>query len=243
MREAETGSRRSARKRTGLPPSGPRANGRRRERAASERAEAERAEAEKRAAEQRAAEEKARAALNPPGRPTRSIWSPPPRTSPASPAPTAAETTGPVPAVPGSGRETVRSSWSPPTPRRRSALAVSAAGVAAVARAVPAAQEQPSPARDADPFADLPRITPFTDFELDPVDSRPAPTPDGYTGRRRAAAEESVAAHDDAAAGRHSQGGAAPADTGTGRRSRHAEDNTEANELLARLLARESAQR
>ena len=149
-----------------------------------------------------------------------------------------------MPAVPGSARETVRGSWSPPTPRPGAASP--APQPTPQPSPQPAAQpaERPSPpARDADPFADLPRITPFTEFELDPIDSRPAPTPDGYTGRRRAASEESVAAADDAAGGRHSQGGAAPADTGAGRRSRHAEENTEANELLARLLARESAQR
>ncbi len=95
-----------------------------------------------------------------------------------------------------------------------------------------------------DPFADLPRITPFTEFELDPIDNRPAPAPDAYTGRRRATSEDTGSpAAEDAAGGRHSQAGATPAGTTSGRRHRHAEENTEANELLARLLARESAQR
>ncbi len=47
----------------------------------------------------------------------------------------------------------------------------------------PAAAEQGPTPNGAEPFAALPRITPFTAFELDPVETAPAPSP--YSGRRR----------------------------------------------------------
>ena len=81
-----------------------------------------------------------------------------------------------------------------------------------------------SPGITADEFAGLPRIRPFTDFELDPVEP-PLPA---YTGRRRRPEDDDG----ERGAGRHSR----PADEPE-RRHRRAEDN--ADDLLARLLARE----
>jgi hypothetical protein len=83
----------------------------------------------------------------------------------------------------------------------------------------------PSPRPD--DFADLPRIRPFTDFELDPVDP-PAKDEPAYTGRRRRPDDE-----DEGGAGRH----ASPGDGAT-RRHRRAEEGGD-DDLLARLLARE----
>lgn len=83
---------------------------------------------------------------------------------------------------------------------------------------------QPSP--HPDDFADLPRIRPFTDFELDPI-AAPAKDAPAYTGRRRRPDDE-----DEASSGRH----ASPGDGAT-RRHRRAEEG--GDDLLARLLARE----
>jgi hypothetical protein len=81
----------------------------------------------------------------------------------------------------------------------------------------------PSPAPAADDFAALPRLRPFTDFELEPVEP-------SYTGRRRRADDEP--ANGD---GRHSaSNGEEPP-----RRHRRAEDSDD--DLLARLLARETS--
>jgi hypothetical protein len=89
----------------------------------------------------------------------------------------------------------------------------------------PPAAAAPVPAAPplVDDFASLPRIRPFTDFELDPIEDEPI-----YTGRRRAEEPE--------ANGRHSHAVERP----TGRRHRRA-DETEDADLLAKLLARESA--
>jgi hypothetical protein len=83
-----------------------------------------------------------------------------------------------------------------------------------------------------DPFAGLPRIRPFTDFELDPIDEPPP-----YVGRRRAGHGPEDG---DAAAGRHSRGqGEEPPEQPRGRR-RAPEDG---DDLLQRLIARESSRR
>ncbi len=66
----------------------------------------------------------------------------------------------------------------------------------------------PAPLDDADPFAGMPRITPFTAFELDPVETEPA-----YSGRRRRAEEARRARHAAEAA-------AAAESTAAGRRRR-----------------------
>jgi hypothetical protein len=91
----------------------------------------------------------------------------------------------------------------------------------------PAAPEpRPATTLGADPFAGLPRIRPFTDFELDPIEDEPS-----YTGRRRRTEE---AEGGDEPRGRHASG---PGEDGepSGRR-RAPEDG---HDLLARLLARE----
>jgi hypothetical protein len=79
---------------------------------------------------------------------------------------------------------------------------------------------QPSPPPSGqDEFAGLPRIRPFTDFELDPIEDETA-----YTGRRRKTGDEP-------GSGRHAQS------EGPGRRHSRAEDN--GDDLLARIFARE----
>lgn len=74
----------------------------------------------------------------------------------------------------------------------------------------------------ADELASLPRIRPFTDFELDPIES-------SYTGRRRRADPD-----ESSSAGRHSRGADEPT-------RRHARGEDSDDDLLARLLARESS--
>jgi hypothetical protein len=86
----------------------------------------------------------------------------------------------------------------------------------------PAPPAAPAPARGSfDELAALPRIRPFTDFELDPIEDEPA-----YTGRRRA--EDQRLAN-----GRHAEA------EETGRRHRRADADDAGNELLAKLIARE----
>jgi hypothetical protein len=88
----------------------------------------------------------------------------------------------------------------------------------------------PAPEREAivlpldsrvDTLSGLPRIEPFTEFELDPIEDEESVS---YTGRRRRGEE-------DEGAGRHSRS------DGPGRRRRNEDDE---NDLLARLLARET---
>lgn len=127
-------------------------------------------------------------------------------------------------------------------------------------------------ARDEDPFASLPRIRPFTDFELDPIEPTPAPVErelpepaaEGprYTGRRRRADEIEAERAAQAQAEKDAEAAAARAaeeaaqaerdagrhsrggdDATTGRRHRRAEENDSGDDLLARLLAREGVQR
>jgi outer membrane biosynthesis protein TonB len=83
----------------------------------------------------------------------------------------------------------------------------------------PVVERAPEPAApSADPFASLPRIRPFTDFELDPI---PAPVE-----------SDEIAAHP----GRH----ASSADQPAARGRRHRADDDDPNDMLARILARES---
>jgi hypothetical protein len=89
--------------------------------------------------------------------------------------------------------------------------------------ASPAAESRPQPPTPSGQsslgdFPSLPRLRPFTDFELDPIE-------DDYTGRRRRI-------EDPAGNGKH----ASPAEQPT-RRHRRADEETE-DDLLARLLAR-----
>jgi hypothetical protein len=86
------------------------------------------------------------------------------------------------------------------------------------------APPRPAPAPSSDPLAGLPRISPFTEFELDPTEDD-----DSYTGRRRR--------REDPDDGRHSRGEAPEAPGGRRRAPENGDD------LLARLLARESAGR
>jgi hypothetical protein len=76
-------------------------------------------------------------------------------------------------------------------------------------------------------FAELPRLRPFTDFELDPIPAGPAADPAAPVTARRP--------EDGSAAGRH---GRSEDSAGGGRRRRAADDE---DNVLARILARESA--
>lgn len=85
---------------------------------------------------------------------------------------------------------------------------------------------EPTPARAEDPFADLPRLTPFTDFPLDPVEPAQQDADRGYAGRRRRRDEQEAGTE---------------ADKDAGRRHRRAEEASD--DVLARLLAREGVRR
>jgi hypothetical protein len=80
---------------------------------------------------------------------------------------------------------------------------------------------EPVPVASSDPFASMPRIRPFTDFELDPTPVAAANGEHGDDGADRSARH---ATGEDAASSR-------------GRRHRADDDN---NDVLARILARES---
>ena len=151
----------------------------------------------------------------------------PPRPSP--PAFVEAEAPRPSPTVDWSSVRT-----SEPEPPRPPAPPVETTGPVRFeeSRPTPAPEPRPTPAatpeRPAvvlpiderfDTLSGLPRIEPFTAFELDPIEPEPA-----YTGRRRRS-------EDDADHGRHAQ------PEGGGRRHRADDDG---DDLLARLLARES---
>ncbi|HZC69473.1 MAG TPA: DUF6779 domain-containing protein [Jatrophihabitans sp.] len=156
----------------------------------------------------------------------------PPPLAPTPPAPPAAAPT-PIPAPsppapPAASTPPSSTPATPPAPRRSPApphpvevreprpLPVAPAPEPASRPTPPAAQAMP-----ADPFAGLPRIRPFTEFELDPIEDESA-----YTGRRRRAEEE------EGGRGRHSRTEPAAA-----RRHSRAEETGE--DLLARIFARE----
>ena len=85
---------------------------------------------------------------------------------------------------------------------------------------------------EGDPFASLPRIRPFTEFDLEPVEPvEPAPVHD-YSGRRRSAGEPDASDETPAAQ---------PAPSGGGRR-RRADDDESGDDLLSRILERERQQ-
>jgi hypothetical protein len=167
---------------------------------------------------------------------------PRPAATPPPPAPPPAGTAGGPAAATGAGETTgpIRTDATavpPPSPSPRPQPAPAEPIV------LPLQQQQPA----GDEFAGLPRIRPFTDFELDPAGpdagaARPAagPPPEHgaaadqspYTGRRRRGDEP------EPGTGRHAR--AADEDE-PGRRHRRDEDS--ADDLLARLLAREGIRR
>jgi hypothetical protein len=87
-----------------------------------------------------------------------------------------------------------------------------------------------------DPFAALPRITPFTDFELDPIE-----TTAGRHGAQDTPGPEDVIAGsapgEQRNRARHAQSQHGGADGGGRRRS----ESADGNEVLARILRREAA--
>ncbi|MEO8888339.1 MAG: DUF6779 domain-containing protein [Jatrophihabitantaceae bacterium] len=94
----------------------------------------------------------------------------------------------------------------------------------------PPVQPAPEPELINDTFAGLPRLRPFTDFELDPIEPTPDP-PSAYSGRRRV---------DDpprSGSARHGSGEDESA-SGGHRRSRVAD---EGDDVLSRILQRENA--
>jgi hypothetical protein len=117
--------------------------------------------------------------------------------------------------------------------------APSAPAPAAWAAVEPRVIDQPAPApaqasrgAESEPFAGLPRITPFTEFELDPIDGPPqgrhgAHDPDGAAAASATDAQPSHARH---AEPQHGDGG--------GRRRR---ESAEGHDVLARILRRETA--
>jgi hypothetical protein len=119
-----------------------------------------------------------------------------------------------------------RAEWEPPAPEPP-------AGRSPAAERAPA----PEPARSADPFADLPRLRPFTEFELDPIEDVSEPANDA--GRRR----DSVDQAPNALSGRHagSDEPVRPTRAGGGRRRHEAADD--GDDVLARILAREGTSR
>lgn len=132
--------------------------------------------------------------------------------------------------------------------------------------APPPRQSAPPDPDPVDPFAALPRLSRFTDFDLDPVDSDTAHSngngsthSDGdgndhpiedtddtgsddarqpiYSGRRRRIADEAAEPEGD-----HSNNGATAALQSAGGRRRREADAGDGSELLARLLARETSE-
>jgi len=91
----------------------------------------------------------------------------------------------------------------------------------------------PSPvsAAGGDPFASLPRLHPFTDFELAPIQS--APDEDAYAGRRRHGTTDTDTDTDKPSTARH----ASVATAGRGGRRRRSSDTDD--DVLARILLRE----
>ena len=108
----------------------------------------------------------------------------------------------------------------------------------------------PEPALSSDPFASLPRLRPFTDFELDPIEPE---ADDPYSGRRRQNGAASPANGSEPAApsssepvapnsGRHTNAnGDAPGQStrSAGGRRRRAADGDD--DVLARILSRETS--
>ncbi|WP_375480325.1 hypothetical protein [uncultured Jatrophihabitans sp.] len=189
--------------------------------------------------------------------PVPAVTAPPPAAPPPAATPPAATPPAPQPvaaAAPTPAAGPPQPAAAPPTPAQPAAAAPptpaqpAAAAPPTPAQPAPAAVQPPvgqRPTLPVDDFAALPRLRPFTDFELDPVDAppaaaaavaaspsaaadrpepaggppsgRPAADGSGYSGRRRAV--------DDAP------------EQPTGRRRRRAESD-EDGDLLARLLAR-----
>lgn len=141
---------------------------------------------------------------------------------PAAPAP-AAPPAAPAPAAPAAAPAPAPTPA--PTPFLPPAAVTPSAAVTPPAPATPSSppDSRPQPPSSFDDFPALPRLRPFTDFELDPIED------DSYTGRRRRL-------EDPGTNGKHTSPGA---DQPTRRHRRAAEDDA-ADDLLARLLARRS---
>jgi uncharacterized protein DUF6779 len=94
---------------------------------------------------------------------------------------------------------------------------------------------RPPVAEAGDPFASMPRIPPFTDFDLDASDQSGAIEEADYAGRRRRGADPSYPVD-----GRHARGEAdwATASPTGGRRRRDDDDD---QDILARILEREAS--
>jgi hypothetical protein len=138
---------------------------------------------------------------------------PPPEPAPTQPAPEPAQSPEPEAPTPAAPPATAPEQNTPPAP-------VAAFGVGN------------------DPFASLPRIRPFTEFDLDPIEPiEPAPAND-YAGRRRSVDEAQGRDADPAADSTAGSVEKAPEPPPGGRRRREADD--EGDDLLARILQRES---
>ena len=108
--------------------------------------------------------------------------------------------------------------------------------------AVSAAAPEPEPdllrpLLSEDPFASLPRIRPFTDFELDPIDDTPEES--GYAGRRR---QDRGDGAPELSPGRHA-GSDQPTGQATDSHGRRRREGSASDDVLARILAREASRR
>lgn len=137
--------------------------------------------------------------------------------APSAPAAAAVPAAPSRPSAPYSPSAPYRPS-SPPAPPAPSAPFVPASD--SLARSRPSAPPN-------DDFAALPRIRPFTDFELDPVEDEPS-----YTGRRRRV-------EDPAASGRHAEPEAPLPTPAAAESQRRRRADADGDDLLARLLARD----
>ena len=155
--------------------------------------------------------------------------------APTAPAASRRRPSAASPAAPtAAGRVRRRRAEPRPTPAPAPAAAPLRAAAALGRVAVPPADARPALDRD-DPFASLPRLSPFADDEPDPA-PRPAerrPPAGDYRGRRRRARG---AGRGRRAAGRHGTPTGRPG-AGTAAPTTSDEDD----DLLARLLAREGA--
>jgi hypothetical protein len=143
---------------------------------------------------------------------------------------------GPVRATPQPAPEPAAAAPEPALPKPAPEPAADPAGEPAAAP-VAAATEPPE-----DPFAGLPRIRPFTEFDLDPIEPAAAPSSPQQTASRAgrtAPGLRHAATADEPPAAAPPPAGRRAAAASTPRRHRRAEDSDAGQELLAKLLARE----
>ncbi|HJQ41522.1 MAG TPA: DUF6779 domain-containing protein [Jatrophihabitantaceae bacterium] len=149
------------------------------------------------------------------------IWQPEPEPEPVAPAAwTAVSESAEAPLPP------------PPPPAPAPAMPVAEAEPAPAPTA-PAAEPAAAPAGFTpadDPFASLPRIRPFTEFDLDPIEPYEPPPANDYAGRRRSGGEPPAT---------RTETDEGPQPTPGGRRRRATDDDGGGDDLLSQILERE----